>query len=260
MFASLALLAIVLVSNLSQYSPPSSPKIPGLFPKHQPLAAPDGLLFITVEAILTSVQSSSPLGSLGDSQIKFLPLEVTNRPISDVNVIITNTEDPSIQTSNLTNSLGEVSAHLTPGSYKVEFLDWRLNDSFVTVNVLSGQVTSLKSFVSATDYFVRSFSISDPYSSGLVVSWQPLYVQVQSTQHISRQKILTYIEFNNFAPQTALNTAGTSGIGIRVQVAGSITLNQSEWLDLSVESPISIDTISGLQLLSMNTTYVVATA
>lgn len=259
-FAALTLLAILLVSNLPQYGLPSSPRIPGLFPKKQQLAAPDGLLLIAVEANLTTVPASSPLGSQRDSQIHFLPLEVMNRPIPDVNVIITSTTDPSIHTSNFTNSLGEVSAYLTPGSYKVEFLDWRLNDSFVTVNIISGQVTSLKSFLNATDYFVQSFSISDPHSSGLVVSWQPLYVEVQSIQLNPSQKILTYVEFNNFSPQTALNTASTSGIGIRVQVARSTTFNQSEWVDLRVESPISIEIIRGLQILSMNATYVVATA
>ena len=259
-FAALTLLAILLVPNLSQYTLPSSPKITGLVPKQQSLVAPDGgLLLITVEANLTLVPQPFLIGISSASQIHYLPTEVTNRPVPDVNVIITNTKDSSIQISNLTNSLGQVGDYLTPGTYRVEFLDWRLNDSSVTVNVISGQVTSLKSFINATDYFVQSFSISDPHSSGLVVSWQPLYVQIQGTQLISSQRTLTYLEYSNVSPETALNTAGASGMGVRVQVGGNMYMNRSEWLDVSVESPISIESIGGLQLLVLNIIYLVAT-
>jgi hypothetical protein len=249
----LSILSILLISNLSAFALPSSSNLSGIIPHPKQSKGSDGLLLITAYANLTLYPSGKGQ-SPGLGAIKV----ASDMPLAGVDVVVTSTESSANSVTNLTNNLGQVADYLAPGSYKVLFLDWRFNDSSVTIDVTSGQVTSLKSIVSVSDFQVESFQINDPHSSGTALTWEPLYVQIPTTNTVSSSKSSVYFEINNVSSSTAISTSGASGL-VRVTVLGNLSEQGSEWLKVSAESPFTIQSIRSVQVMTLNATYLVTT-
>jgi hypothetical protein len=251
--ALMLILSILLISNLSAFALPSSSNLSGIIPHPKQSIGSDGLLLITADANLTQYPSGK-----GQSTGRGAIQVAHDLPLAGVDVVVTNTENSANSVTNLTNNLGQVADYLSPGSYKVLFQDWRFNDSSVTVDIHSGQVTSLKSIVSVSDFQVESFQINDPDSSGAALTWEPMYVQIPTTNAVSSSKSSVYFEISNVSATTAMTTSGPSGL-VRVTVLGNLSEQNSEWLNVRVDSAFAIQSLRSVQLMSLNTTYLVTT-
>ena len=254
------LLAMLIATNLNHFALPLSPNnfVP---PSNKGSSSnAEGLLHITTESNLTvfpnfqpssSVVQSARSNTLGDPG--FL-----NHPVQEVAVSITNVQTNS-HTSGTTDSYGQLELYLPAAEYSVEFLDWRFNYSSLTVEIHSGQMTDLRAYINANAYHAQWFNIIDADSSGWVTGWQHLYMLVQSTNTVSGSGTSTFIETGTVSPSATLSSQNTSRL-TEVSVITRFEEQNSEWLGVQVRSPVSIQSIQGLQLISINDTYEVSSA
>jgi hypothetical protein len=249
---TLLLLTSVMVVNLNRLSSPTTSKIGEAFDISKSPSNATGLLVVTVESNLTILSGSQNLDSIKIGNEGFL-----NEPLHGVYVTITNDQAHSGSISNLTNAAGQLAIYLPPAKYQVNFVDWRLDYSNVTVEVNAGNVTHLESFLNATGYAVQSFDIVDPYSSGWAVGWERMYVLVSGEQNVSSVGATAFVETSGSSLASILSTGNVTGL-TPVSILGSVRSLYSEWVEVNVGSPTPIQSIQVLQLLSMTTEYEVA--
>jgi hypothetical protein len=248
------LLSLLLATNLNSFLAPVGPNnstTSGNTP--QPSFNGDGMLVITIESNLTvfpSSRTSSPV-KLGNDG--FL-----NSPIRGVLISITNTASNADTFANFTNSYGQFAIYLPAATYKVGFLDWRLNFSTMSVDVYTGEVTRLDAHLNATTYPVQTFNIVDPDSSGWALGWGEMYALIPSVQAVTSINSSTFVETNTLSPTAYFLDSGNPSALTRVSVIGSLSSQNSQWLEMQVKSPLAIATIHTLRLLSMNTVYLVS--
>ena len=171
MLALLLLLTSIMVVNLDKFSSPAATSFGAAIGIAKNPSNAKGVLVVNVETNLTLLPKSSGLAEVGNQG--FL-----DEPIRDVYVSVSNIQNGSRSVSNLTNTAGQVVFSLASSKYEVEFVDWRLNFTKVSVEVLAGEITSLRAYVNATGFFAQSFNIIDPYSSYYALSWEQVYILV----------------------------------------------------------------------------------
>ncbi len=245
---ALFLFAALTVANLSSFASPIGSDI-NFVKGNAPQLGPgnsDGLLLITVEANLTVLPVSSNQTLAG----------FRNEPLRGVFISISNTATNSGALGNTTNSVGQLAIYLPPSSYAVSFQDWRFNYSTVTVSIFTGQVTHLGAYLNATTYSVQSFNIVDPDDSGWALGWEQVYANVVGPQHVSQFDASTYLETGTLSAASDVLDGGTTSL-TQVTILGNLKSQNSQWLNLEVDSAISISSIQNLQLLSMSSIYLV---
>jgi hypothetical protein len=244
----LLLLTSTLLTNLNKLESPSSSDFGRAIGILKSPSSAHGELLVTVESNLTLIPSSSPSNPIRIGNEGFL-----NQPLQGVYVSVSNAQNGSGSISNTTSKLGQTIFYLPPAKYEVEFVDQRLNYTKFTLQVYNGEETKVTAYLNATGYSSTAFSIVDSYDTGSVLPWEDLYIRVPSGG-------ATFTGSNTF-----IETEGTSLVPIvddgnfttltPVSIVGTVYSQNSEWLDTRVGSPVSIQSIQMMQLLSMNSTY-----
>jgi len=247
----LFVLSVLVVDNLDTFSLPSASNILVTSTVNRVSIKPDGLLLITVESNLT-VLSGSQYSDQKIGQGGFV-----NSPLNGVYVSITSNLANSRSITNFTDSSGQVAEYLPPAKYQIGFLDWRFNYSLMSVEVYSGKATDLRAFLNASAYFTQSYNIIDPSSSGWAVGWEPMYILVPSKQVFSDNGADTFIETSGSSPVAILKSENASTL-THVSILGNIANQNSEWLEVQIGSPISVQNIQAVDVLSMKTIYLVS--
>jgi hypothetical protein len=269
----LFLLSLLLVTNVNSLLAPVGANVNfNSGNSTSPSSNADGLLVITVESNLTVIPTSEGPVSVGNSGLLNSPLRGVQLSISErAPSISRGVPKNPITISNSTNSNGEFGVYLPPGTYNVGFLDWRMNDSVVSVTVYPAQTTHLGSYLNATTFPVESFNIVDPDSSGWILGWGQMFALVPGEQNVTSNDG-AFIETGSESPTAYLTGGNPSGIssvsivtagtppGITpVSISGSIANQNSEWLSIKVGSPVAIAAIHSLRLLSLNDIFLVST-
>ncbi|MGI0090184.1 MAG: hypothetical protein ACREBS_00600 [Nitrososphaerales archaeon] len=226
----------------------------GLSKSLTPTSGPtvDGLLLVSAEANLTVIPGN-PVGSLRLGQGGF-----ADSPLAGVLVSISDSSSSSMSMfSNFTSSSGKLSLYLAPATYKISFLDWRLNYSAVTVQIVSAQITHVSVYLNATTYPVLSFNVVDPDSTGYAVQWEKVFAQVPGQQSAIAENSNTYLEIANLSPTAYMGTAVPS-VAVPVSVAENMKSQTSQWLQLQVSTPLNIGAIQNVRILSLNALYLVS--
>jgi hypothetical protein len=154
---------------------------------------------------------------------------------------------------NITNSLGQVEENLSPNTYGVKLVDWRLNNLTVNVQIKSNEISYLNVTVNATSYVIESANIADPDFSGWVVSWGQIYARVDANQSITAHNPLTYLDtgFSPFTPLTGIQQAGVTPI----KISSADLSNGSQWVQLQVSAPLNISSIRSMSILTLHSQY-----
>lgn len=246
----LFLLSLLIASNLNKFALPLSSNVFVPPTNKGSSSNAEGVLHITIESNLTVFPSP-----LIPRPIVVVNKELTtvNNPVQKVVVSITNLQTHS-RTTRTTDSYGQLEVFLPAAEYLVEFVDWRLNYSSFTVEIHSGKMTLLQSYLNATFYPAQAFNIVDPDSSGYVVGWQQLYMLVPTTNLVSGSGTSTFINTGTSTPLAVLSNQNPGHL-TSVSVVGRLEGQNSEWLSVQVGSPVAIQDIQGLQFLSINATY-----
>lgn len=247
----LFLLTMFIVPILNNFGLPTASNIFPLHTSREHSSNADGILNIFVKSNLTVFPSSQSSGSIKVGDHGFV-----NEPVQGVAVSITNLQTQS-RTIKTTDSDGQLVVSLSAAEYVVGFLDWRLNYSTLTVEIHSGQSTDLRSYLNATSYPVQSFNVIDTDSSGWVVGWQQMYMLVPATWPVSGLSTNTFMETGTSTPFTILASENPENL-TQVSIIGRFQGQNSEWLSIQIASPVEIQSIQGLQLLSIDAKYVVS--
>ncbi len=132
-----------------------------------PNTVPDGVLLVNIVSNLT-IFPTSAVSSIYTPVPGYTSVNETGG-FSGVAVYVYEglSTQPSVQ--NITNSLGQVEENLSPNTYGVKLVDWRLNNLTVNVQIKSNEISYLNVTVNATSYVIESANIADPDFSGWVV-------------------------------------------------------------------------------------------
>lgn len=218
-----------------------------------------GILLVQVDLNFTLLTASYSYPSGGVSLPLGIPSEGSiTEAMRGVFVSITNVATGSTVFSNLTNSIGQVVVNLPAAVYDVDFQDWRLNYSSVTVDLYTGQVTRVQSNLTATGFIVQKFNVIDPYSTNWALPWEQLYLQVPNLTTVPVTGSSTFIQTSDTPLFTTLMNGNLTDL-TPVSVVGSIVNQNSEWVDVNAGLPISLQSINLLQLLSISTSFDVST-
>ncbi|MGA2874902.1 MAG: hypothetical protein ABSE82_05090 [Nitrososphaerales archaeon] len=247
MLALLLLLTSVMVVNLDKFSSPAATSFGEVIGIAKNPSNAKGLLVVNVETNLTLLPKSSGSVEVGNQGL-------LDEPVRDLYVSVSNIQNGSRSVSNLTNTAGQVVFSLASSKYEVEFVDWRLNFTKVSVEVLAGEITSLRAYVNATGFFAQSFNIIDQYSSNYALSWEQVYIQVSSEQIVTGVGANTFIATSGDSLATVLNTGNFTDL-TSASIVGSLQEENFDWVNVQVGSPVPIQSIQSMQLLLMNVTF-----
>ena len=243
----LLILTAVMVVNLDKFSSPAATSLGAVIGIARNPSNAKGLLVVNVETNLTQVPKSSDSFKTSNQSFQ-------DEPIRDVYISVSNIQNGSRSVSNLTDTVGQVVFSLASSKYEVEFVDWRLNFTKVSVEVHAGEITRLHAYVNATGFFAKSFNIIDPSSSHYTLSWEQVYIQVPSEGAITGVGANTFIATSDDSLTTVLNTGNFTDL-TAVSIVGNLQEESFDWVKIQVGSPVPIQSIQTMQLLLMNVTF-----
>ena len=249
------IMSIVLITNLGTFTEPSLAGLSLGSKNTHSNEQPNGELVLRIEANIFGVRNFNANSTIGDLSLNNVSL---NMALSDVHVEIINLANLSSHVNNYTNPAGFLNMSLPISSYYISFIDWRFNNTRVTVQIEPGRTTFVNVYLNASTFAVQSFDIVDPDSAGMIVGWENMYVQLANLDTIGSQNSSTFLITHNFPFLVALETTLPSGV-TPVSVALNFDSNSSQWISLNVKSPIPISSILNVNLLVLRTNFVVVT-
>lgn len=239
------ILSILLISNLASFTSLGQLKLGSESAKTHTNGPLNGELVVKVEANVTS-SSISATSSTNSSSLSYLVLQ--NVPLEHVRVEITPQENLSSHMINYTDQNGLLNVSLVSSTYYVSFNDWRFNDSQLSVQVEPGQTTIVSAYLNATSYLVTSFDILDPQSSGTIVNWDNLFVQLPNPGTIDQHGATAFLITDNLSSGIALDSTIPAGV-TPVSMSSAEITNNSQWMTLRVGSQIPIRSIQSMTML-----------
>lgn len=237
-------LSLFLLTNLGSLTSPSVSELGQGAKKKNPNGQQSGELTLRLEANITEHPG--------------LNASFVDAPLDRVQVEVTNQENLSSHLSNYTNPNGFLNMSLPSSNYYISFNDWRLNNSQILVQIRTGIITLVNVYLNASVYNVQSFDIVDPESSGMAVGWENMYAQLANLDTVGNQGASTFLITKNFPSLVALDSTLPTGV-TPVSIRLDSQSNSSQWLSLKVGSPISISSITNVDLLSLSSRFVVST-
>lgn len=250
--AVLAFFMIFALNSLQWPIASSLGSVVSIFPS--PAKVPDGILEVYVQSNMTviplSAEPSYPSYGLSSSAVE-------NLAGINVDVYLSSGVGPIV--SNVTGPGGSLELNLAPNNYSVRLVDWRLDNLTVNLQVSSDKVTDLNATVNAMSYVIESASISDPDFAGYATSWGQIYVLVDSNQSINAKSPETFLDaqYPAFTPLYRIDQQDVVPI---VVVGTSDRSNYTQWIQIRVDSPLSIGNIRSMSILTLRSQYAVSTS